>query len=208
MIGIMRRLLPLPLLWAALGAGAAWAGQPVSTASAPAQATAAPSAYRINPGDEIEVHVWGEERLQRRIRVLPDGSFSFPLVGRVEAANKLPSQIEEAVSAKLAAQYREAVPFVTVSVVNPSGMQFSVVGKVRTPGTFTPGRYVNALEALALAGGGTEFARLDRVVIIRKSGDSVTSVRVSLDNLLRGDLGALAAGGVPQIQGGDTVVVP
>jgi polysaccharide biosynthesis/export protein len=178
--------------------------QPTGTA-APAPAA---TAYRINPGDEIEVHVWGEERLQLRRQVLPDGSFSFPLVGRIEAANKLPSEIEEAVTARLTSQYREAVPFVTVSVLAPSGMRFSIVGKVRSPGTFTPGRYVNALEALALAGGGTEFARLDRVVIIRKSGNGLVSMRVRLDNLLEGDVSAVAAGGIPQIQGGDTVVVP
>jgi polysaccharide biosynthesis/export protein len=93
-------------------------------------------------------------------------------------------------------------------VLAPSGMRFSIVGKVRSPGTFTPGRYVNALEALALAGGGTEFARLDRVVIIRKSGNGLVSMRVRLDNLLEGDVSAVAAGGIPQIQGGDTVVVP
>ncbi len=66
-------------------------------------------AYRINPGDEIEVYVWGEERLQRGIRVLPDGSFSFPLVGRVEAAGKLPSDIETAITKGLSAQFRDQV---------------------------------------------------------------------------------------------------
>ncbi len=51
--------------------------------------TAGP-AYRINAGDEIEVMVWGDERLQRTVRVLPDGTFAFPLVGQIVATNQLP----------------------------------------------------------------------------------------------------------------------
>jgi polysaccharide export outer membrane protein len=116
--------------------------------------------YRINPGDELEVFVWGEERLQREVRVLPDGTFTFPLVGRIDALNALPGDLEARITRGLQPQYRGAVPQVTVSVKSPAGLQFSVVGKVRNPGTFTPGRYVNALEALSFAGGPTEFAQL------------------------------------------------
>ncbi len=181
-------------------------GLKAQQAGVAASATLPP--YRINAGDEIEVHVWGEERLQRKIRVLPDGSFSFPLVGRVVAVNRLPSEIEQAVSARLAQQYKESVPFVTVSVINPSGMQFSVVGKVKSPGVFTPGRYVNALEAVTLAGGPTEFANLDDVKIIRKSGESLTWLRVRLSDAMKGNPRGATASGIPQIQGGDTVVVP
>ena len=88
-------------------------------------------AYRINPGDEIEIMVWGEERLQRAVRVLPDGTFSFPLVGQVVAVDQLPSDLERIISAALQPQYRGAVPQVTVSVKNPAGYQFSVIGKVK-----------------------------------------------------------------------------
>lgn len=163
--------------------------------------------YRINPGDEIEVHVWGEERLQRTIRVLPDGTFSFPLVGQIVAANRLPSDVEKAVSAKLTEQYRNSVPFVTVSVISPSGLQFSVVGKVRSPGAFTPGRYVNVLEALSLAGGPSEFANLDDVTIIRKTGNGLVWQRVRLGDAMRGNTRSAPADGIPQMQAGDTVVV-
>ena len=44
------------------------------------------------PGDEIEVMVWGDERLQRDVLVLPDGTFAFPLVGQVLAAGRLPTR--------------------------------------------------------------------------------------------------------------------
>lgn len=164
-------------------------------------------AYRINPGDEVEVMVWGDERLQRVVRVLPDGTFSFPLVGQVVAAGQLPSDLERIISAALRPQYRGAVPQVTVSVKNPSGYQFSVIGKVRAPGTYTPGRYINALEALSIAGGGTEFASLNSALIRRKAGQQIQTIRVRLGDALRGDQN-LTASDIPFIQSGDTLVVP
>jgi polysaccharide biosynthesis/export protein len=130
----------------------------IAAAQSAAAQVQAPGAYRINPGDELEIYVWGEDKLPKSVRVLPDGTFGFPLVGQVDARGRLPSEIEALITRGLESSYRGAVPQVTVSVRNPSGMQFSVIGKVRSPGTFTPGRYVNALEALSMAGGPTEFA--------------------------------------------------
>lgn len=169
---------------------------------------AAPQSYRINAGDELEINVWGEERLQRTVRVLPDGTFSFPLVGQVNALNALPGEIERRIVAGLTTQYRGAVPQVTVTVREPAGMQFSVVGKVRTPGAFSPTRYVNALEALSMAGGPTEFAELGNVVIIRKVGGRLEAIRVRLSDALKGSVKDINTATIPQIQGGDTIVVP
>ena len=165
-------------------------------------------AYRVHPGDELQILVWGDERLQRDVRVLPDGTFAFPLVGQVMAAGQLPADLERIISAALRSQYRGAVPQVTVSVKNPAGYQFSVVGKVRSPGTFTPGRYVNALEAVSIAGGPTEFAQVSNVSIIRKSGTQLHTLRVRLSDAMRGDTSRLANGEIPFIQIGDTLVVP
>lgn len=165
-------------------------------------------AYRVNPGDELEVLVWGDERLQRNVRVLPDGTFAFPLVGQVVAAGRLPSELERIITAGLQPQYRGQVPQVTVSVKNPAGFQFSVIGKVKGPGTFTPGRYVNALEALSIAGGASEFADLGNVRIIRKSGDELLTIRVRIADALKGNGGRLNTADIPQIVSGDTLVVP
>jgi polysaccharide biosynthesis/export protein len=175
--------------------------------SVPPSATISGSPYRINAGDELEVLVWGDERLQRTVLVLPDGTFAFPLVGQVNAAGRLPSEIERVITAGLQPQYKGPVPQVTVSVKKPSGYQFSVIGKVRSPGTFTPGRYVNALEALAIAGGPSEFANTGSIRVIRKSGDRLFVVSVRIQDALRGDTN-LSAADLPRIESGDTMVVP
>ena len=166
------------------------------------------SPYRINPGDELEILVWGDERLQRTVLVLPDGTFAFPLVGQVNAAGHLPSEIERLITVGLQPQYKGPVPQVTVSVKRASGYQFSVVGKVHNPGTFTPGRYVNALEALAIAGGPAEFANTSGAKIIRKAGDQLFVLPLHLQDALRGDIGRLGPNQIPRIESGDTLVVP
>jgi polysaccharide export outer membrane protein len=188
----------LAFLWLAMVAGPAAAQQ--SSVPGPA--------YRINPGDDVEVMVWGDERLQRTVRVLPDGSLSFPLVGQVMAAGMLPSELQRIITQGLRPQYRDVVPQVTVSVKNPNGYQFSVIGKVKAPGTFTPGRYVNALEALGIAGGPTEFAQTSRIRIIRKAGQQLRSIPVQIGNALKGDVDRLTPAEIPPIESGDTLVVP
>src|SRR6478672_1929749 len=141
----------------------------------PGPATVPGPAYRVNPGDDLEIMVWGDERLQRTVRVLPDGTFSFPLVGQVMAAGLLPSDLERIITVGLKPQYRDTVPQVTVTVKNPNGYQFSVIGKVKSPGTFTPGRYVSALEAIGMAGGPSDFADINKIRIVRKvNGRAVT----------------------------------
>jgi protein involved in polysaccharide export with SLBB domain len=91
----MRKILAL------LFALALFAFAPLSV-PASAQTSAVPGpAYRISPGDDLEIMVWGDERLQRVVRVLPDGSFGFPLVGQVMAAGLLPSELERVITVAL-----------------------------------------------------------------------------------------------------------
>ena len=177
-------------------------------AAAPAGDRASLRAYRINPGDELEIYVWGEERLQRVVKVLPDGSFAFPLVGQINALGKLPGDIERLISEGLKPSYREQVPQVTVSVRNPLGLQFVVAGRVRSPGQFTPGRYVNVLEAVSMAGGPAEFADLGNVTIIRKKGGGLDVVKIRLSDILKGNPSSRDLAGLPQLESGDTVIVP
>ncbi len=185
---------------------------PAAAGNTPAagQPTAAVSSYAINPGDEIEIYVWGEERLQRVMRVLPDGTVAFPLVGQMYVQGLYPQHVERQVSQLLAGQYRGQVPSVTVSIRSPAGMQFSVMGRVRAPGAFTTLRYINLLDALSLAGGPAEFANLDNVLLIRKQGNQLVTLRARLGPLFK--VGASAAdvdrANIVKIEAGDMVIVP
>lgn len=188
----------------------AQAQQAEEAVAAPAPAPAPASTYRINSGDELEIYVWGEERLQRTVKVLPDGTIAFPLVGQIQAQGRLPQDLEAIIRGGLEDQYRGEAPQVTVSVLSPSGIQFSVMGRVNGPGTFSPGRYVNVLEALSMAGGPSEFAKLDDIVIVRNIGDKLHPIRVQVSSLLKGNVNnaRISYEYLPRIETGDVIIVP
>jgi polysaccharide export outer membrane protein len=193
--------------WIAVAVGAL--SLPGAVALAQGQAGPTSNTYRINPGDQVAVYVWGDERLQRELSVLPDGSFAFPLAGTVKAAGRTPTDVEQELSRLLAPQYKGVAPQVTVSVRAPAGMQISVIGKVRSPGTFSPTRYVDLLQALALAGGPTDFADLSNIIVLRREGDRTVVLRARVGDILKGRPGQTALStDLPQLMAGDTVVVP
>lgn len=192
------------------GSNAVTAQDAPATPAAEALPGVALPEYRINPGDELQISVWREDQLQRAVMVLPDGTLSFPLVGRIQGSGRTTREIEQAISAGLAGKYVDGkVPDVTVAVSKTSGLQFSVIGKVRAPGTFSPGRYLTLLEALSLAGGVDEFASLDNVVVVRKSGEGLVVIPVRLSDILRSrSVSTSAVNALPLIRSGDTVIVP
>lgn len=192
-----------------IAAGLVLASQ-ANIAVAQSQSHPAPTTYRINAGDQIDIYVWGDERLQRSMSVLPDGSFAFPLAGTVMAAGRTPSEVETELSKLLAPQYKGIAPQVTISVKVPSGMQISVIGKVRAPGNFSPTRYTDVLGAITLAGGPTDFADVGNIMVLRRQGDRTTIIRARLTDILKGHptVEDLSSTAVPQLMAGDTVVVP
>ncbi|WP_235037584.1 MULTISPECIES: polysaccharide biosynthesis/export family protein [unclassified Novosphingobium] len=167
--------------------------------------------YRVNPGDELDILVWGDERLQRLVRVLPDGTLNFPLAGRVSAANRTVREIALQIRDNLAPNYREAPPDVTVAVRDATGMRFYVMGKVRTPGGFASGRSVNVLQALSMAGGLAEFADVKNAIILRQTAQGQTVEPVRLSRVLKGarkmDSGRLTVP-LPVLGAGDVLVIP
>lgn len=192
------------------GGGVAFAQAATNPSLEDGSSTFSGAGYQINPGDQLEISVWREDGLQREVMVLPDGTISFPLVGVIRAAGKTTAIIEQEITAGLANYFVDAtVPDVTVTVVSTSGLQFSVIGKVQSPGIFTPGRNVTLLEALSFSGGVTEFASLSNVVVVRKSGESLTVIPVNLSKVLRSrSVSVEEVSALPMIRSGDTIIVP
>ena len=62
----------------------------------------AQASYIVKPGDMLEISVWKEPDLQRQVLVRPDGAFSFPLVGEVDARGKTVADLNKSVSERLA----------------------------------------------------------------------------------------------------------
>lgn len=185
------------------------AGQVATQAALAAKADS--TQYRISAGDELDIFVWGEDRMQRAVRVMPDGTVAFPLAGTVTAVGRTVEDVSADLRERLSVNYRSAPPDVTVTVREATGMRFFVVGKVRTPGSYTSGRAVDILQALSMAGGLAEFADVKNAVILRQTTRGQTVEPTKLARLLKGGRvlspGALADP-LPVLRSGDVLVVP
>jgi polysaccharide export outer membrane protein len=158
--------------------------------------------YKLQPGDEIEVSVWGEEELQRTVLIRPDGKFAFPMAGEVTAAGRSPLETQIELTRKLLAFIPEAV--VTVSVTGFEGNKIYVIGQVVKPGSFVMNPKINVLQALSLAGGTTPFAALDDIIVIRGTGADRRVFDFAYSKIIRGRNMEQNI----QLESGDVVVVP
>lgn len=148
----------------------------VGTGTLTAQAAAvdpdfAIDSYLIQPEDVLEVFVWKEDDLQKRVTVRPDGGIALPLIGNLVVAGKTTAQIQADVTQALREYIPDAV--VTVSIAELKGMRIYVSGKVQRPGEYEIGRYIDVLQALTLAGGPNVFADANNISIQRRVGDKV-----------------------------------
>src|SRR5258708_37888806 len=186
----------LALLLSAL-AGLSQAEESATTVAAIAQ----PS-YRLQPGDVITVSVWKETDLQQEILIRPDGGFTFPLAGEVDAVGKTVDDIRSVLVERL----KRYVPthVVTVAIKTIGGTRIFVVGKVNRAGDFPFSRPVDVMQALALAGGTTPFAAINDIVILRRQNGQQQALHFHYSDVARGrDLSQNV-----QLQSGDTLVVP
>lgn len=159
-------------------------------------------AYLLNPGDVLLVSVWREESLQQEVRVLPDGSITFPLAGRVEVAGLDSTAVGLKVAAKLAEYLPD--PSVSVVITGIEGNVVYVLGKVARPGPAVMAGPTSVLQALSMAGGLDKFADQDAIKIVRRKDSGQEILLVEYGNLISGsDMTSNI-----QLQAGDTLVVP
>jgi polysaccharide export outer membrane protein len=119
----------------------------------------------ISPRDTILVEVERQPTLSGEFVVRDDGHYTQPMVGSIAVGGQTPSQVADAVSICL----RSVVvsPRVSVWLTKVHPIRVSVVGEVKTPGTYELIRDRNLLAALAQAGWLTEFAHDDRIFVLR-----------------------------------------
>lgn len=158
--------------------------------------------YKLHAGDSITVSVWKELELQRKVIIRPDGRFSFPLAGEVQAAGRSADQIRLDIESKLTKYIPEAV--VAVMVEDVSGNRIYVIGQVTKPGMYVMNPELTVLQALSLAGGGTPFAKLDSISVIRGTGTAQKTLPFRYDQVIEGK--ALQQN--ITLASGDVVLVP
>lgn len=181
-------------LFAVVGLVAMWSGHCAAAPSEPA--------YRLNPGDVVMVSVWQEDSLKQEATVLPDGSITFPLAGRIDVAGLDVASVEKQVASKLEKFLPD--PNVSVVVKSNAGNLVYVQGKVIKPGPVQMSGPTAVLQALSMSGGLDKFADESEIMVVRGTGTSQRILPVRYKDLVTGrDMSTNF-----QLQAGDTLVVP
>jgi len=178
---------------------------------------AEPEPYKIGREDVLDISVWRDAELSRVMPVRPDGYVSLPIIGDVAAAGKTPTELAAEIKTKLTPYVQE--PRVTVSVREVNSARVYVTGEVAHPGAYPLRGRISVLQAIALAGGFTDFADRDGMMVLRK-GQQAGQIPVRYSDLVAeqksaGDdkSGTGGSGGETldpdvDLMPGDTVVVP
>jgi polysaccharide biosynthesis/export protein len=157
--------------------------------------------YTVGVGDLIAVQVFDNDKISTRGRVRTDGKLSIPLINDVVVAGKTPKQVATDVERALRDQNIVLAPRVNVVVDEVLPMRITVLGAVSKAGTYPVDPGSGVAEALAGAGGLTEFAKKDRIFVLRKTPTPVR-IRFTFESLT-----GTGPSGAFRLQQGDIVVV-
>lgn len=143
--------------------------------------SASPDEYRIRAGDLVSIIVFQQDAMSARARVRSDGKLAFPILGDIVVRGLRPADVKGQLEARL----KEYVltPHVTVSIEETQPIEVSVLGEVARPGIFTLKANATLAQALASAGGMTDFANRDRVFVIRPP----KRIRFTYEGIVRGE---------------------
>lgn len=154
--------------------------------------------YIIYPNDILEITVYGEPDLSTTVRVSPDGTISYPLLGNIKVAGLTVLQLEKKLTDLLGEDYL-VIPQVSVFVKEYA--RISILGQVRSPGSYQMKENLTFTQALSLAGGFTDVADTSRVKIIRTIDSKKETIEVNVDQIL--DKAATDV----EIKANDTIIV-
>lgn len=162
----------------------------------------------VGPFTELRIEVFGVPEMQRDIMTDGEGNFSFPLIGTVPAAGKTPAALADEIRGQLVGKYIRD-PRVTVNFRAPTSatalafqsMAVSVDGEVKKSGSYPVAGRMTLMRAVALAGGVTEYAKLEDVVVFRNVGKKQYVGIYNLEAIRRGNYAD------PEIFPNDVVIV-
>ncbi len=156
--------------------------------------------YRIGDQDLLEITVFQIEELNRTVRINSSGQLSLPLIGTIMAGGRTVKELEDLIAAKLSESYLQD-PQVSVFVKEFSSQRVTIEGAIGSPGIYPLKGRTTLLQALATAGGVSDLANLQGIVIFRQvEGQRMAAVF---------DLQAIRGGNAedPQVYGDDVIVV-
>jgi polysaccharide export outer membrane protein len=166
-------------------------------------AKASQEEYRIGVGDTLEITTWKEPDLTRQnVLVRTDGKISFPLLNDVQASGLTPTELKINLEKRL--QDFVSNPTVTVTVTDPGSQRFYILGEVARTGEYPLAKHLTVLQAFALAGGFTQWASKDEIILLRKIDGVEKIFKIDYKSIIKGrDIESNLA-----LQANDTIIVP
>jgi polysaccharide export outer membrane protein len=176
---------------------------PATPATPPYRTTPPGQEYVIGPEDILAIDVWHQPEISRVEPVRPDGKITLPLVGEIEASGQTTNSLQAAIARRLTNYIHD--PAVTVIVQDARSHRFNIIGDVLRPGSYPLGTQMSVLDAIAVAGGFGEFAKVTNIYVVRPSANG-SSLRIPFNykDAVRGDKRDLDL----ELDPGDTVIVP
>jgi polysaccharide export outer membrane protein len=161
-----------------------------------------PASYLIGPEDVLGVVFWREPDMSGDVTVRPDGRISLPVIGEVVAAGLRPEALQERILAAAANYLTDANVAVVVRQIN--SRKIFITGQVATPGTYPLAGPRTVMQALALAGGLSEYADSKNITILRSTAQGEQSFKFNYKDVSKGK--SLEQN--IQLLPGDTIIVP
>lgn len=162
--------------------------------------------YLIGIEDILEISVWRNAELSKTVIVRPDGMVSLPLIGDLRAAGLTPSQLRSSIIDRLK-EYQETV-VASVIVQEVKSYRLFILGEVINPGTYLMMRKTTVLQAIALAGGFSQFASKNKIIVVREKPDrnaKPEKLHIRFDDIISSDE---ASDMNLTLRPGDTIFVP
>ena len=168
----------------------------------PAAATEKQAEYVVGLGDQLQIMVWKEPDLTQTMSVRIDGRISLPLVGDVEAAGKTIRDLKKILEEKYAAVIAE--PAVSVMLAQSRSWRYYIIGKVSKPGEYPIDFPITVLQAIARSGGFLEWAKTEKISIVRHEDGRETIAPFNYEALVNGQ--NLSQNVL--VKPGDTIIIP
>lgn len=160
--------------------------------------------YTIGPSDVLSISVRNHQDMDSTVTVRPDGMITFPLLGEIYVVGNTPSALQTNIAESLSNYINIQPSEVSIVVDAVNSYSVSVLGEVKAPGRFNFQSQATVLDALAQAGGLTEFASDRNIVILRPDRDGVKRIPFNYRDVTR----ARADASQIYVFPGDTVLVP
>ena len=162
---------------------------------------ATPQDYRLGPGDEIIIDIWGASENSIRQEISPDGCITIPGLGMISLNGMNIADAKEYLRSELSRIYADEGNQIQVTLGNTRSIRVNVMGEVMVPGTYTMSAFASVFHALYNAGGITDLGSL-RDIRVARNGKTVANVDV-YEYILQGKTDTNIS-----LQEGDVIIVP